>query len=611
MNSWFKKAKVGLFIHFGINTGNMKYHEKIMQYETFDAFEKAVNDGGWNAEKWVDAARKMRASYITFAIFHSCLGYIKAWKSNIPGTYTTKRDFLGELIEEANKYDIKVILYISGDTTGNKFFAEQPWIFPDEYAEYKNDSSVDISTDRHWQSIYCKDIIGEVIDNYPDLAGFWFDGWNNLETNEMLFSFIHSKNPALLTMRNNFGDQPGPGEDVMSIECFGKKLDPPFDYASGAWHPPGNKEYCYVIPGLSDWYQIYEPGEYDKNNAIRNFISVITNGWAAHIGLGPDIGGNFNGSMGEFINEFDNFLTWAGESVFDTAAGGLETGHLNGGAYALACQKDNAVYIHVLLPPKGNVLIIKDGGRIYSEAINIRTGQSVPFSQKEGLLHIAGEFRRHCDEDGDTVIKLVINRSGEPCVYPNPCKHEVQQYMQPLPADIVIQTDKPVQGILLHQDDTSAITKGGWAAPHNNRAKDYSLYTSDDGICYTLFQQGQLSGARGIKQISLPGIKTAFIKLRIETAFDTSDGLIGKFINGAWEYRNSGGEQPKSEVIIEGQRHIRDEQGRVCVWGAEGNNVYIIGRGAEGVAADTDGKLLAVMPPEKGRLRISHISIIT
>ena len=241
MGNWHNDSNVGLFIHWGINTGNEDWTKGKCLYQTFDDFENAVNNAGWSAKKWVNAAKKIRADYITFAVFHSCLGYIKGWKSSIPGTHATKRDFLGELLDEATRHNIRVVLYISGDTTGYVRHPSQPWIFPDEYKLHKNDNSINILDDRDWQQKYCRDIISEAIDSYPDLSGFWFDGWNNPETNASLFKFIHDKNPALVIFRNNFSSAPGPDEDIMSLESFNKVCNPDFDFSSGAWVEPHGK----------------------------------------------------------------------------------------------------------------------------------------------------------------------------------------------------------------------------------------------------------------------------------------------------------------------------------------------------------------------------------
>ncbi|MCL2377546.1 MAG: alpha-L-fucosidase [Defluviitaleaceae bacterium] len=605
MGNWINSAGVGLFVHWGINTGNANWHKGETLYKTFEEFEDAVNRAGWAPEKWVNAARKIRASYITMAIFHSCLGYIKAWKSDIPGTYSTKRDFLGELIAEAKKHDIRVVLYISGDTTGYLRHPSQPWIFPDEYKTYKNDNSINILDDRHWQQFYSKDIIEEAIHNYPDLAGFWFDGWNNPDTNAEIFGFIHKKNPALLNFRNNFASASDPHEDIMSLESFNKVLDPPFDFASGAWANPGGREYCFTIPELSDWFQCYPPAEdYDKKSALRKFVSIRTNNWSAKIGLGPNIGGDFNGSLGEYINDLDNLLTWAGESLLNITPGVIPSGYMNDGAYIATSQNDRSVYIHTLLPPKAGTLTIADGGQTYGKAINLKTGKPVAYTQENGQLQITCDFNSYCEEDGDTIIKLSkkADRTGPP----------IKLNSQPLPADIIIETKGPTHGLLIHQDDSSATTRGGWAYVENNRARNFTLFTSEDGLNYNLHITGSLSGSRGMKQINFRETKSPYIKLRIETAYDTTPGYVKKFSNGFWEYPQISPESltPQNELTVGGQKHICMEDGTVRVWGAEGNNKYIIGTGAKGIAADTDGKLLAIVPQRTGKLVFTQISTI-
>ena len=605
MNSWYNKARSALFVHWGINTENPDWGKRIPRFKTCEEFEDAAVSAGWSAEKWVSAARKLRASYITLAIFHSCLGYIKAWRSEIPGTYTTKKDFLGELIEEAKKYDIKILLYISGDSTGHLFYKDYPWVFPEEYKKYKNDDSINILDFKVWQTVYAKEIIGEIIDNYPDLAGFWFDGWNRDNVNKEIFEFIHKKNPSLINIKNNFTDYLSEGEDVMSLECFGKIYDPSFDFVSSTWVPPHGRGCCYVMSELSDWWQFYEPKEFDKNELIRKFITITTNGWVAKMGLGPNLAGDYNGYLGKFIDDLSDYLSWAEESIFDTTAGGLSIGHQNEGAYITSCFNDNIQFIHTLLPPKNNILIIPDGGYEYGGAKLLNTGETVEIEQKDGLIYIKADFNKYCEKDSDTVIAL--EKAG--CnIIKTP---SVLEYLSDLPAETVIENVGRTSAFILHEDDSSSISKGGWAAPENNRAKAYSIHVSDDGINYNEIKRGSLIGARGDKQINFIPTGAKFIKLRIENAHNTTDGYLKKFVGMTWEYLPKDESiEPKNEVTIGKNRYICDEQGNVCGWGDNGNNVYIIGCNAKGISVSEDQRVLAVMPQEKGKLRIKSISIV-
>jgi alpha-L-fucosidase len=101
--------------------------------ETPAAFEAAATKGGWSADKWVNLAVKLHAQYITLATFHTGLDHLRAWHSDIPGTPTTKRDFLGELVAAAHKKGIKVVVYI---TTSAGHAADNPLMDVQGYMDY-------------------------------------------------------------------------------------------------------------------------------------------------------------------------------------------------------------------------------------------------------------------------------------------------------------------------------------------------------------------------------------------------------------------------------------------------------------------------------------------
>ena len=94
---WLRNSTAGLFMHWGMFTVT----DSGTIHTDCAAWEKDVTDSGWNADYWVDEARKLHTQYIVLATFHSRLGYARPWPSKIPGSCATKRDFLGELIAAA------------------------------------------------------------------------------------------------------------------------------------------------------------------------------------------------------------------------------------------------------------------------------------------------------------------------------------------------------------------------------------------------------------------------------------------------------------------------------------------------------------------------------
>jgi alpha-L-fucosidase len=105
--AFLRNSTGGLFLHWGLRTAP--------QHTSCSAWEADVTAGGWTPEYWVNEAKKLHAQYLVFASFHSRLGYARAWPSSIPGSCSTERDFLGELITAASAQNLKVILYMTDD----------------------------------------------------------------------------------------------------------------------------------------------------------------------------------------------------------------------------------------------------------------------------------------------------------------------------------------------------------------------------------------------------------------------------------------------------------------------------------------------------------------
>ena len=138
---WFKEAKFGLFIHWGLYSllageykGKKTDHiaEWIMNYldipvEEYEQLAKKFDPVNFDAEKIVKMAKDWGMRYIVFtskhhegfAMYHSqCSSY------NSVDATPCKRDILKELQLACEKYDMKLGLYYS---------QAQDWHDPDGY----------------------------------------------------------------------------------------------------------------------------------------------------------------------------------------------------------------------------------------------------------------------------------------------------------------------------------------------------------------------------------------------------------------------------------------------------------------------------------------------
>ena len=125
---FLRASTAGVFLHWGMLTSP--------GYTSCSAWENAITNGGWNAGYWVSEAQKLHASYLTLATFHSKLGYGRSWPSSIPGTCSTKRDFLGELITAAHAAGLRVILYMTNDAQWHDYNNHE-WMDSAAYSAYQ------------------------------------------------------------------------------------------------------------------------------------------------------------------------------------------------------------------------------------------------------------------------------------------------------------------------------------------------------------------------------------------------------------------------------------------------------------------------------------------
>lgn len=359
LEEWFNDAKIGLMLCWGMNTGG-NYPAASPIYSTASQFEQAAASANWSADKWVDAAKEMHAKYIVICSLHSLMGYLKIWPSQVPGTPCTTTDYLGQLIDAADDEGIKVIAYITSDPSHHYEYGTE-WMDKAAYRAYKSDPYIDITTSSGFAQ-YTYDVIDELITNYPDLAGFWFDGWCPGWDTIGLFSHIHSRNDSLINIRNNFGSSPADNEDVMAVEDYGKVFDPYYDYPNSGWlGPNGGVEATFTANNQMCWWDMGFSTTVDFKKVIGRIATSTGTGWNAMIGELPGIGGDLTSVDDSLNSQIDDFMDWADESIFDTVGGGYQYGGFQPGWWSASAygtttmQKDNynIHYLHVLEPPQG------------------------------------------------------------------------------------------------------------------------------------------------------------------------------------------------------------------------------------------------------------------
>jgi alpha-L-fucosidase len=528
-NQWYNQAKIGFMVSWGMQTGGLAGASNAV-YATAANFDAAASR--WSANKWVSAAQRLHAKYIVLVSFHSCLGYLKTWRSSIPGTMHTSRDYLGELIDAADAKGIKVMAYITPDGPGHAHDYGVNWMDSAAYSAYKG-AACDLTTWEGWGR-YSYDVVDELITNYPKLAGFWFDGWDGMWDKLGLISRLHERNDDLICTRNNFGNAPDHGTDAMALENYKKVFSPSYDYPSGCWVGPYGAESCF--DDGSDWWW---NGRFYGVDATRDIRRIVTSAGASYnalLGEGPYVTGDFHPGLLALNESIDIFLNWAGESLFGTVGGGYDQGGFqpgtwNDGAYGCTTlvPGSNTHYIHILTSPSGgSQVVIPDCGYTVTSAIDLYSKAPVSYSQSSGNLTLTiSTWYTH-----DTIIKLTANQPTNLIAHSKMSSTAAaamdQDYFSyytstsPLPQSITINcgAGAEISGLKVNQWEGSPVTTNGYAAPPPTRIKDYQVYLSSDGSTWGLpVTNGTLLNQRGVQQILFQSQDKQYVRFTVTSNF--------------------------------------------------------------------------------------------
>ena len=531
---WLRDSQAGLFLHWGMRTNP--------GYTSCSAWEKAITDGGWSPTYWVNEAKKLHASYLVLASFHSRLGYSRAWPSKIPGSCSTKRDFLGELVAAAKTQGLKVILYMTNDAQWHDEGGHE-WLDSAGYSKYKGKTVNLDSQDGFGQFSY--DNFFEVMQNYPDLGGFWIDNDNAYWESHNLYAQIYQQRPDYLLSNNN---EDTPIMDTISNEQK-TGMSPSYDYPQATYTAePRLTEACFKLPDSGSWWY---GGSNSSVNKMLNLGRLITNSGSSIKSLMAEtamVNGKFPSNQESFNNFANTYLGAIWESLGGTEGagysyGGMQPGFWNDGAHgAITISKANPdlQYVHVLTKPSTSSLKIRDNGYRVSNVTNLRTGAAITFSQGGGSLTLSGLSSW---DTYDTVFK--VETAGRTGVYdpktvtlkasasasghsgPAASDGSYLTYFDnnktlPVNLDYDLGSAKKVQYVGINQrEDSVSYARSG--TEQSARIKDYKVFVSSDGSNWgSAVKTGQLPSHRGVQFIDLSSVSSRYVRVQVSSTWAAS-----------------------------------------------------------------------------------------
>ena len=339
---WFKDAKYGLFIHWGLYSilageYNGVKTDRIAEWienhldipvEDYRRLAGRFNPSAFDADELVRRAKEdwgMRYIVITakhhegFAMYDS-----RASRFNVVQATPYGRDILMQLRRACDKYGMRLGVYYS---------QAQDWDDPDGYVQYRDNSRKDFQ--RYFDS-KCVPQVRELLENYGPLSLIWFDtpmGITEAQSRKLV-DLVKSIQPdCLLSGRtgNGMGDYMTCGDNALP------RL--PYD---GDWELPATVN--------DTWgYNQFDHNWKSPDDILRTLLKVVSRGGNYLLNVGPTAEGVVPGACAQVLDEVGRYVRDTGEAIYATRAVGLYPFEVPG---IEMTRKPHRLFIHVLSPKR-------------------------------------------------------------------------------------------------------------------------------------------------------------------------------------------------------------------------------------------------------------------
>lgn len=322
---WFRQAGYGMFIHYGLYSLLGK-GEWVQLRDTIPVKEYAKLKNRFTAENFdagriTDIAIKSGMKYITITAKHHdgfCLFKTEATDFNVVNS-PAKRDLIGELYDACQKKGLGLFLYYSyaADWKHPYFYSrESSWKYArPAYKEPQPEYRYEKEDDFRKYVAFVHQQLREILEQYPNIAGIWFDPIMGFYSRPDLFpidstyALIRSMSPhALISFKQGANGE----EDFMAPERGGgARVGEQFEIAAKVYEKNKNKprEICNTLQPHAWGYNSSMDG---KHKTAEEILEILEDARAIHANLLLNVGPKGDGS---FPEEDIRALEKAGNSV--------------------------------------------------------------------------------------------------------------------------------------------------------------------------------------------------------------------------------------------------------------------------------------------------------
>ncbi len=373
--SWFQDAKFGLFVHWGVYStladGEWVMNNQKIDKATYQKLPALFNPTGFDAKEWVAMAKAAGMKYITitskhhdgFAMFDS-----KQTDWDIVDRTPYKKDPLQLLAEECRQQGIKLFFYHS----------QLDWYQENYYPRgfTGNDAQRPPKGDFNQYLDFMDAQLTELLTNYGEIAGIWFDGmWDKKEAEwrlEKTYRLIHRLQPQCL-VGSNHHQAPKNGEDFQMFEKdLPGKNTTGFSGESVIGQLP--LETCETMNG--SWgFNLQDKNYKSSKDLIKYLVKAAGNNANFLLNVGPMPNGKIQPEFQDTLQVIGQWLAKYGETIYGTRGGPVTAK-----SWGVSTQKGKRIFLHVLQAEDAHLLLSGYTTKITSVTV-YGTTTRLPFKQ--------------------------------------------------------------------------------------------------------------------------------------------------------------------------------------------------------------------------------------